>query len=73
METLLAAINAAHDVFAGRHNWLSPLTSDDERRQFIARHCDWWNNIACPAMNSVGAVWNQQRQRFEFPEIAVTA
>ena len=34
-ETLVKAINAAHEVFQARHNWLSPLTSDEERRQFI--------------------------------------
>ena len=62
--TLLAAINAAHDVFQNRHNWLSPLTTEEERKQFIARYCDWWNNVACPAMDAVGARWNEQEQRF---------
>lgn len=64
VDTLLAAINAAHGVFQNRHNWLSPLTTDDERKQFIARYCDWWNNVVCPAMDAVGARWNEQDQRF---------
>ena len=66
-ETLVETINAAHEVFQARHNWLSPLTSDEERRQFIVRCCEWWNNIVCPAMDTIGAVWNEQEQCFEFP------
>jgi hypothetical protein len=66
-ETLVKTINAAHEVFQARHNWLSLLTSDEERRQFIVRCCEWWNNIVCPAMDTIGAVWNEQEQCFELP------
>ena len=65
----MKTINAAHEVFQARHNWLSPLTSDEERRQFIARCCEWWNNIVCPAMDTIGAVWNEQEQCFELPVV----
>jgi hypothetical protein len=66
-ETLLMAINAAHEIFQARHNWLSPLTNDEERKQFIVRCGDWWNKTICPAMDAIGAVWNEQRQCFELP------
>jgi hypothetical protein len=58
-------INAAQEMFQNRHNWLSPLTSDEERRQFIARSCEWWNEIVCPAMDTIGAIWSEREQRFE--------
>ena len=64
-EVLLDIINDANRVFAGRHNWLSPMTSDEERKQFISRCCEWWNCFVCPAMDRVGAVWNEAHQRFE--------
>jgi hypothetical protein len=67
-ELLVGVINEANHIFAGRHNWLSPLTSEQERQQFISRCCDWWNHFVCPAMDRVGAEWNETRQRFEMPE-----
>ncbi len=51
---LVEVINEANRIFAGRHNRLSPLTSEQERRQFIARCCAWWNHLLCPAMGRVG-------------------
>jgi hypothetical protein len=62
---LLQIINDANHVFADRHNWLSPLTRDEERKQFVARCCHWWNHTVCPAMDRIGAVWNEGKQRFE--------
>lgn len=65
---LLEVINDANRIFDGRHNWLSPITTEQERQQFISRCCDWWNYFVCPAMDRFGAVWNEARQRFEIPE-----
>ena len=67
VESLLATINAGHKLFQNRHNWLSPLTTDEERRQFIAAACNWWNNVVCPSMDRIGARWNEQSQCFELP------
>ena len=67
IQLLLATINAAHNVFQNRHNWLSPLTTNGERADFIAAACVWWNNVVCPAMDSIGALWNEDKQRFELP------
>ncbi len=66
VDMLLNVINEANCFFAGRHNWLSPLTSDEDRQQFVARCCEWWNHSVCPAMDQVGAEWNETQQRFEF-------
>jgi hypothetical protein len=67
-EMLLNVINDANRIFAQRHNWLSPLTSDEERQQFIARCCDWWNHLVCPTMDRIDATWNEGKQRFEFAQ-----
>jgi hypothetical protein len=64
-EMLLEAINRANRIFGHRHNWLSPLTSDQERKEFIARCCQWWNTIVCPTMDQIGVVWDDRKQRFE--------
>lgn len=64
-EVLLDIINDANRVFAGRHDWLSPMTSDEERKQFISRCCEWWNCFVCPAMDRVGVVWDEAHQCFE--------
>jgi hypothetical protein len=64
-DMLLEVINDANRIFGHRHNWLSPLTSDQERKEFIARCCEWWNTIVCPTMDRIGAVWDNRKQRFE--------
>lgn len=48
-DMLLDVVNDANRIFAGRHNWLSPVTSDEERKQFIWRCCQWWNCFVCRA------------------------
>jgi hypothetical protein len=65
MNLILNIINDANRIFGQRHNWLSPLTSDEEHKQFIARCCDWWNHLVCPTMARMGAVWDERKQRFE--------
>lgn len=67
-EVLLEVINDANRIFGERHNWLSPATTEQDRQQFISRCCDWWNYFVCPAMDRFGAVWNEERQRFEIAE-----
>jgi hypothetical protein len=62
---LLEVVNSANRIFAGQHNWLSPLTCDEERKQFIVRCCAWWNDCVGPAMDRVGATWNEAQQCFE--------
>lgn len=54
-DILLGVINHAKRIFAGRQNWLSPLTSDEQRKEFISRCC-WWNRAVYRAMERVGAV-----------------
>lgn len=61
-DILLHAVNDANPIFGGPYHWLSPLTSDEERKQFISRCC------RRPAMERVGAVWNEARQCFEILE-----
>ncbi len=67
-QMLLELINNANGIFGERHNWLSPSTTEHDRQQFISRCCNWWNYLVCPAMDRVGAVWNEERQRFEIAE-----
>jgi hypothetical protein len=62
---LLEVANSAHRIFAGRHNWLSPLTSEEERKQFIVRCGAWWNDCVGPAMDRVEAAWNEAQQCFQ--------
>ena len=64
VDALLRVINAAHPIFRKRHNWLSPLTTDEERRQFIADCCAWWNETVCPTMDRIGAIWSERQQQF---------
>lgn len=66
-EMLLDVIKDANRIFAGRHNWRSPATTEHDRQQFVSRCCDWWNYLVCPAMDRCGAVWNEAQQRFEIP------
>ncbi len=66
---LIAAINQANQIFADRHNWLSPTTTDQERMQFVARCCRWWNDVVCPTMEKIGVVWNERKQRFEISAV----